>query len=85
MPECSLVQNLIPCFLTFCSIIEFNPYLPFEFFIIVSSLFAFYTCYAFIIHNNLSAGAQNVTGAYVMIMLVYRRLLTTRLHGKATV
>ena len=25
------------------------------------------------IHNNLSAGAQNVTGAYV-IMLVYRRL-----------
>ena len=31
-----------------------------------------------------SAGAQNVTGAYV-IMLVYRRLLTTRLHGKAAV
>ena len=27
------------------------------------------------IHNNLSAGAQNVTGAYVVIMLVYRRLL----------
>ena len=27
------------------------------------------------IHNNLSAGAQNITGAYV-IMLVYRRLLT---------
>ena len=26
------------------------------------------------IHNNLSAGAQNVTGAYVIIMLVYRRL-----------
>ena len=36
------------------------------------------------IHNNLSAGAQNVTGAYV-IMLVYRHLLTTRLHGKAAV
>ena len=35
------------------------------------------------IHNNLSAGAQNVTGAYVIIMLVCRRLLTTRLHGKA--
>ena len=35
------------------------------------------------IHNNLSAGAQNVTGAYVIIMLVYRRLLTTRLHHKA--
>ena len=38
------------------------------------------------IHNNLSAGTQNVTGAYVIIMLVYRRLLTTtRLHGKAAV
>ena len=37
------------------------------------------------IHNNLSAGAQNVTGAYVIIMLVYRRLLTTRLNGKAAV
>ena len=34
------------------------------------------------IHNNLSAGAQNVTGAYVIVMLVYRRLLTTRLHIK---
>ena len=33
------------------------------------------------IHNNLSAGAQNVTGAYVIIMLAYRRLLTTRLHA----
>ena len=28
---------------------------------------------------------QNVTGAYVIIMLVYRRLLTTCLHGKAAV
>ena len=28
---------------------------------------------------------QNVTGAYVIIMLVCRRLLTTRLHGKAAV
>ena len=45
------------------------------------------------IHNNLSAGTQNVTGThkmlqaltYVIIMLVYRRLLTTRLHGKAAV
>ena len=80
MPECSLVQNLIPCFLTFCSTIEFN---PFEFLIFYhSNLFAFYTCYAFIIHNNLSAGTQNVTGAYIIIMLVYRLLLTTRLHGK---
>ena len=37
------------------------------------------------IHNNLSAGAQNDTGAYVIIMFVYRRLLTMRLHGKAAV
>ena len=37
------------------------------------------------IHNKLSAGTQNVTGAYVIIMLVYRRLLTTHLHGKAAV
>ena len=37
------------------------------------------------IHNKLSAGAQNVTGAYVLIMLVYMRLLTMRLHGKAAV
>ena len=36
------------------------------------------------IHNNLSAGAQNITGAYV-IMLVYRCLLTMHLHGKAAV
>ena len=35
------------------------------------------------IHNNLSAGAENVTGAYVLIMLVYRHLLTMRLLGKA--
>ena len=33
-------------------------------------------------NNNLSAGALNVTGAYE---LVYRRLLTTHLHGKAAV
>ena len=37
------------------------------------------------IYNKLSAGTQNVTGAYVIIMLVYRRLLTTQLHGKAAV
>ena len=36
------------------------------------------------IHINRSAGAQNITGAYI-IMLVCRRLLTTRLHGKAAV
>ena len=37
------------------------------------------------IHNNLSASAQNLTGAYIIIMVVYRRLLTMRLHGKAAV
>ena len=43
------------------------------------------------IYNTFSAGAQNVTGAqsvtgaYVIIMLVYRHLLTTCLHDKAAV
>ena len=37
------------------------------------------------IHNNLSAGTQDVTDTYIIIMLVYRRLLTMRLHGKAAV
>ena len=37
------------------------------------------------IYNNLSADAQNITGAYIIIMLAYRHLLTTRLHGKAAV
>ena len=75
-----LSQNLIPCSLTLCS---FNPYLLFKFFNFLIIL----VCLLFIhasIHNNLSAGAQNVTGAYV-IMLVYRRLFTMRLHGKAAV
>ena len=37
------------------------------------------------VHINLSAGAQNITGANVIIMLVCRRLLTTRLPEKAAV
>ena len=37
------------------------------------------------IHINLSAGAQNITGAYIIIMLVCRRLLTTHLPGQAAV
>ena len=72
-----LSQNLIPCSLTFCS---FNPYLLFTFLIILVCLLFVHAS----IHNNISAGAQNITGAYV-IMLVYRRLLTTCLHGKAAV
>ena len=55
--------------------------LNFKFFIILVYCFL----YMLSIHNNLSVGAQNVTGAYVIIMLVYRRLLTTRLHDKAAV
>ena len=37
------------------------------------------------IHINLSAGAQNITGANIIIMLVCRSLLTTHLPGKAAV
>ena len=32
------------------------------------------------IHNNLSAGAQNITGAYVIIMLVCRHLIVNNMH-----
>ena len=79
-------QNLIPCFLTFCSTIESKiqsllTFLNFKFFIILVCLLL----YMLSINNNLSAGTQNVTGAYVIIMLAYRRLLTTRLHDKAAV
>ena len=65
-------QNLIPCSLILFVASIPTYFLNFKFFN-HSSLFAFYT------YNTLSAGAQNVTaatGAYV-IMLVYRRLLTT--------
>ena len=75
-----LSQNLIPCSLTFVASIP-TYFLNFNFFLIIL------VCLLFIhasIHNNLSTGAQNVTGAYI-IMVVYRRLLTTRLHGKAAV
>ena len=37
------------------------------------------------IHINLSAGAQNITGTNIIIMLVCRRLLTTCYPGKAAV
>ena len=36
-------QNLIPRFLTFCSTIEFNPYLPLEFLIFYHSIVHIYT------------------------------------------
>ena len=55
-------QNLTPCSLTFCS---FNPYLLLNFLIILVCLLFIHAS----IYNNLSAGTQNVTGAYV-IMLV---------------
>ena len=65
----------------FCNTIEFNPYLPFEFLIFI--ILVCLLLYMLSFHNNLSAGTQNVTGAYVIIMLVCRCLLTTCLHGKA--
>ena len=37
------------------------------------------------IHINLSAGTQNITGTYIIIMLVCRLLLTMCLPGKAAV
>ena len=37
------------------------------------------------IHINLSTGAQNITGAYIIIMLVCSHLLTTHLPGKEAV
>ena len=79
MPECTLIPK--SCFLTFCSTIEFNPYLPFEFLIFII-LVCLLFIHAISIYNNFSACAQNVTGAYIIIMLVYRHLLTMRLHGK---
>ena len=75
MPECSLIPN------SFSYSRTFNSYLPFKFLI-------FYHCsflYMLSICVNLSAGAQNIMGAYVIIMLVCRRLLTMRLPRKAAV
>ena len=66
-------KTLLFAFLTFCSTIESKPYLPLK----------FQFLYKLSIHNNLSTGAENVIGAYVIIMLVYRRLLTIHLHGKS--
>ena len=55
---------------------KFNPYLLFKFLIFYHSIIV---CLLFIhAKHSILAGAQNVTGAYVIIMLVYRRLLTTR-------
>ena len=75
MPECCLIQK---SYSLFPYTTKFNPYLLFEFQI-------FYYSSLLSIHNNLSAGAQNVTGTYIIIMFVYRCLLTTCLHGKAAV
>ena len=47
---------------------KFNPYLPFKFLIFYHSSFVYFL-YMLSIHINLSAGAQNFTGAYVIIML----------------
>ena len=63
-------QNIIPCSLLFVASIP-TYFLNFK--ILVCLLFIHAS-----IHNNLSAGAQNVTGATgaYIIMLVYRYLLT---------
>ena len=82
MSECALISKSYSLFPYFCS---FNPYLPLEFlFLNYSSLFAFYTyrlcsmefMFLLSIHINLSASAQNITDAYIIIMLVCRYLLT---------
>ena len=64
MPECA-------CPLTFCSAGLFNtiPILSYLLNFYHSSLVHFLCMLS--IHNNLSAGTQNVTGAYIIIMLVY--------------
>ena len=79
MPECSHPKILFLVPLLFVALLNSIPTYLYHY-----GLFAFYS-YMLSIHNNLSAGAQNVTGAYVIIMLVYRRLLTTCLPGKAAV
>ena len=44
-PKILFLVSLLFVALTFCSTIEFNPYLPLKFIILYhSSLFAFYTC-----------------------------------------
>ena len=53
--------------------------LNFEFFIILVCLLFIHAKHSY---QYFSAGAQNVTGAYICNMLIYRRLLTTCLHGK---
>ena len=89
MPECCRPKILFLVSSLFVALLNSIPtyFLNFQFFIIL-------VCLLFIhakgIYNNLSAGAQNVTtqnitGPYVIIMLVYRRLLTTHLHGKVAV
>ena len=59
--------------LLFVALLNFNPYLPFKFLIFYHSSFVYFL-YMLSIHINLSAGAQNFTGAYVIIMLVNNAL-----------
>ena len=76
MPESLVFSHakisLNPCFLTFWST-EVDLYSLFKFLIILA-------CLLFIFHSMLATYKhKNVTGAYLIIMLVYRRLLTKRL------
>ena len=90
MPECSLIPksySLYPYFLYVASIPTY--FLNFNFLIILVCLLLYILSillsvhalsYSVIIinqsiHINLSAGAQNITGAHIIIMLVCRRLL----------
>ena len=42
MPECSLVQNLIPCFLTFVALLNSIPtYVPFEFLFFIILVYSY--------------------------------------------
>ena len=69
--------------LLFVALLNSIPTYLFEFLNFFIILVCLLFIHAISIHNNLSAGAQNVTGAYVIITLVYRHLLTTRLRAKA--
>ena len=63
-------QNLIPCSLT--SVASIPTYVLFNFLIILVCLLFIYAS----IHNNLSAGAQNVTGNYDCLQALVNNTLT---------
>ena len=71
MPECSLVPKSYSLFpLLFVALLNSIPTYLLNFFIIL-------VCFLYMlsIYNNLSAGTQNVTGAYIIITLVCLQVL----------